>query len=63
MPDYKVTFSEEVTYQVIITDFTPDPDYDELEEVSNEFFENGHYNDDNIINVSTSEVDIEKITT
>lgn len=63
MPDYKVTFSEEVTYQVIITDFTPDPDYDELEEVSNEFFENGRYNDDNIINVSTSEVDIEKITT
>jgi len=63
MPDYKVTFTEEVTYQVIITDFTPDPDYDELEEVSNEFFENGHYNDDNIINVSTSEVDIEKITT
>ena len=63
MPEYKVTFTEEVTYQVIITDFTSDPDYDELEEVSNEFFENGHYNDDNIINTSSSDLEIEKVTT
>lgn len=62
MPDYKVTFTEEVTYQVIIT-VNPDPNYDELEEVSNEFFDNGHYNDDNIINTSSSDLEIEKITT
>lgn len=58
---YKVTFTEEVTYQVIFT-FDADPEDDEVDEVSTEFFENGHYNDDNIIDVASSAIEIEKIT-
>ena len=60
MPKYKITFTEEVTYQVVIT-ANPDLDYDEDEQIENEFFENGHYDDKNIIDVSSTDLEIEKL--
>ena len=59
MPDYKITVTETVTYQSIISIPKQDNDEDVEQLVVDTFYNKGYYDVANILDSETSDIDIE----
>ena len=55
--EYKITVTETVTYQTVVS--IQDTGNDIEQSVTDEFYLQGHYNDKNIIDSETLDIDIE----
>ena len=59
MPDYRITVTETVTYQSIISIPKQDNDEDVEQLIVDNFYNNGHYDNSNILHAETSDIDIQ----